>query len=121
MLLRLAKGFFALMAVMFGGLVLAFVALVLMLAASDSRAELTCADLASIAQAAALARMRGETEQSLADRVPDLVAHLLEDGESASARDLEAARQLAITVYRQPITPRMAVRRTLQQCGAQQT
>lgn len=92
-----------------------------LLMATRSHAALTCPDLAAVAQAAALSRMAGETEDSLLGRVPTIVGHLLSDGEYVTARDLEVARQLALSVHRTPILPAAAVRRTLQQCGARQT
>lgn len=91
-----------------------------LLSATPASAALTCDDLASIARAAALARAAGEPEESLYDRVPSLVAHLLADGESASDAEISSARVLASAVYRQRITAREASRRVLQQCGGRQ-
>jgi len=88
-----------------------------LLAPLQAAAALSCADLASVAQAAALARAAGEAEDSLSARIPDIVAHLLADGDTASASEIEAARQLALITYRARLSARDAARRTAQQCG----
>lgn len=90
------------------------------LVAAPATAALTCDDLAAIARVAALARAAGEPEESLYDRVPSLVAHLLADGESASDAEISSARVLASAIYRQRITAREASRRVLQQCHGRQ-